>query len=162
MAGERSMVEPDRVPDAEAMALAEELRRTLGTFVRTVRRTAGTPSSAQAETLGLLDRNGPANVAMLAQRRGVTHQSMRLTAAQLESAALVRREADPVDGRSQILTLTDEGRAQLTRGRRARNSVIAQLIEQELTADERRTLRDAVALLARLNAARPGEVVSQP
>ena len=42
----------DKNPTAEALALGEELRRVVGTFVRSIRREADTPTGSQSETLG--------------------------------------------------------------------------------------------------------------
>lgn len=138
-------------PTAEALALGEELRRVVGGFVRSVRRQAGTPSSAQSETLALLDREGPMSVAALAAERRVKHQSMRLVVAQLEEGGLVTRLPNPEDGRSQLVALSDPGRAALARSREARRLEIAALIDARLSDEERRQLRSAIALIERLS-----------
>src|SRR5690606_32256515 len=70
-------------PSTNPAALAEELRHAIGTFVRAIRKRTATEKSAQSDVLGLLEREGAMNVAALAQRRNVTHQSMRVAAAQL-------------------------------------------------------------------------------
>lgn len=135
---------------ADALALAEHLRATLGRFVRGVKTQANTPTTAQSDTLALLDRAGPLSVAELADRRNVRHQSMRLVAAQLESQGLVGKMPNPEDGRSQLLTITESGRAELSRARRARTAQIAGLIEERLSAEDRRTLEAAIGIIERL------------
>jgi DNA-binding MarR family transcriptional regulator len=135
---------------ADALALAELLRATLGRFVRGVKTQADTPTTAQSDTLSLLDRAGPLSVAELADRRNVRHQSMRLVAAQLESQGLVGKMPNPADGRSQLLTITESGRAELSRARRARTAQIAGLIEERLSAEDRRTLEAAIGIIERL------------
>ena len=139
---------PAGVPDT--LELAEDLRRAIGRFVRSVRTAAETPSSAQSETLGLLDRDGPMSVARMAEARGVKHQSMRLVVAQLEEDGTVARLPDPADGRSQLVSLTPEGRAALAQSRIARTGWIADAIGKRLSDEERRTLKLSIALLDRL------------
>lgn len=133
-----------------ALALAEDLRATLGRFVRGVRTQANTPTTSQSETLSLLDRAGPLTVAELAERRNVRHQSMRLVAGQLEAEGLISKMPNPADGRSQLLSITDKGRAELSRGRDARTSQIASLIEERLSEEDRRTLGAAIRIIERL------------
>lgn len=135
---------------ADALVFAERLRATLGRFVRGVKTQADTPTTAQSDTLSLLDREGPLSVAELADRRNVRHQSMRLVAAQLESQGLVGKMPNPADGRSQLLTITESGRAELSRARRARTAQIAGLIEERLSAEDRRTLEAAIGIIERL------------
>lgn len=141
----------DKDPTAEALALGEELRRVVGTFVRSIRRQAGTPTGSQAETLALLDRQGAMSVADLAGERKVKHQSMRLVVAQLEASGLVARLPNPDDGRSQLVALSDKGRAALAEAREARRREIAALIDARLTDEERQLLRAAIGLIERLS-----------
>lgn len=140
-------------PTADAMVLAEDLRRAVGTFVRAIRERADTEKSAQSETLALLAREGAMNVAALANRRNVTHQTMRVVVAQLAADGLVERGPDPADRRSQLLSVSDAGRREIARDRLARASRIAALIEASLPPSERRRLHDATVLLDRLSAA---------
>ena len=140
----------DKDPTAEALALGEELRRVVGTFVRSIRREADTPTSSQSETLALIDRQGPMSVASLAAERKVKHQSMRLVVGQLEEGGLVTRLPDPQDGRSQLIALSDAGRAALARSREARQREIASLIDERLTDADRQALRAAIALIEKL------------
>ncbi|CDM62224.1 MULTISPECIES: MarR family winged helix-turn-helix transcriptional regulator [Rhizobium] len=134
----------------DALALAENLRRTLGKFVRGIRSQADTPTTSQSETLSLLDRNGPLSVAELAGLRNVRHQSMRLVVGQLEMDGLVGRLPNPADGRSQLLSLTEKGQESLSRWREARASKIADLIEERLSDRDRQILRAAIAVIERL------------
>ncbi len=136
--------------DAELLALAEDLRVTVGKFVRGVRTHANTPTTSQSETLALLDRAGPLSVAELAERRNVKHQSMRLVAGQLEAEGLVRKTPHPADGRSQLLSMTEAGRERLADARKARTSEIAKLIEERLSAADRQTLEAAIGIIERL------------
>jgi DNA-binding MarR family transcriptional regulator len=133
----------------DALALAENLRVTLGKFVRGVKAQASTPTTSQSETLSLLDRAGPLSVAELAERRNVKHQSMRLVAGQLESDGFISKSPNPADGRSQLLSITQDGREELSRSREARTSQIAKVIEEHLSDEERRTLAAAILVINR-------------
>ncbi len=135
---------------ATALILAESLRDTLSRFVRGVRSQTDTPTTSQSETLLLLERGGPLSVAELANCRNVRHQSMRLVTAQLETEGLIRRLPNPADGRSQLLSITEKGREELSRSRRARTSKIAALIEERLSEEDRRTLEAAIPVIERL------------
>jgi DNA-binding MarR family transcriptional regulator len=139
-------------PSPDVVDLAEDLRSAVGAFVRIVRYDTDTPRSAGMDTLELLERAGPVNIATLAQIRNVKHQSMRLVTAQLEEDGLVEREPDPEDGRSVLFAVTARGRQRLRDGRAARTAHIAGLIAARLTADDRADLRTAVRLLDRLAA----------
>lgn len=132
------------------MELAENLRRVIGKFVRAVRSQAETPTTSQSETLALLDKEGPSSVAELAIRRNVKHQSMRLVVGQLEAEGLVGKMPNPGDGRSQLLSLTAKGQETLSRSREARTCWIANVIEDRLSDQERRTLRAAIDVLERI------------
>lgn len=141
--------EPDM--DSDVLDLAEDLRQAIGSIVRFVRAEGETPSSAQSETLGLLDRLGPLTVAALAERRKVKHQSMRLVVAQLEVEGLICRSAAPDDRRAQMITLTKAGCAVLFASRRARAAVIATML-RTLSAEDREALSTSTAILQRLTA----------
>lgn len=140
----------DKDPTAEALALGEELRRVVGRFVRSIRREADTPTGSQTETLGLLDRQGAMSIASLAAERKVKHQSMRLVVEQLEANGLVTRLPNPEDGRSQLIVLSDEGRAALARSRAARQREIASLIDERLSDGDRQVLRAAIEIIQKL------------
>ena len=137
-------------PGPDVTALAEEVRGAVSRLVRTVRQETGTPRTARSDTLELLERTGPANIATLAQQRNVKHQSMRLVTAQLEADGLIRRGPDGNDGRSVLFSITAKGRKWLRDGRTARTDSIAERIAGRLSPAERAVLADAIPLLARL------------
>ncbi|MDX6664777.1 MAG: hypothetical protein QOG68_983 [Solirubrobacteraceae bacterium] len=136
--------------------LASELRAVLGQLVRRLRVEHAFPLT-QGTVLGRLDRQGTLSVSELATAERVRPQSMAQTVADLEAAGLVARRPDPGDGRRALVELTAEGRTTLEADRRHREGWLAEGIAGTLTAAERRTLRDAVALLRRL-----GEAQSSP
>ncbi|SFO33258.1 MarR family transcriptional regulator [Sphingomonas sp. OK281] len=133
-----------------ASLLARDLRRSIGSFVRAIRQDAGTTRSAQSEALDLLDRLGSMNVATLAEKRGVTHQTMRLVVAQLDVAALVRQDADPADRRSRLVSISPAGLDALASERDKRASRIEDAIRTELSSTEQSLLRAAIPLIDRL------------
>lgn len=135
---------------AESATMARDLRRSIGDFVRAIRQDTGTERSAQSETLDLLHRIGPMNVAALADRRGVTHQTMRLVVAQLVAAGSVRQEPDPKDRRSKLVSIAPAGRDTLVREQDARTSQIENAIRTRLSPRERDLLRAAIPILDRL------------
>ncbi len=91
------------------------------------------------------------NVAALADRRGVTHQTMRLVVAGLEAEGSVRQRADPADRRSRLVSITSEGQRILARARENRAAYIADAIRGMLSAEERRQLQAAIPILDRLS-----------
>ena len=136
--------------DTTTLILAESLRITFGRFVRSVRAHAETPTTSQSETLLLLEKSGPLTVAELAGCRNVRHQSMRLVATQLEADGLVSKLLNPADRRSQLLSITEQGREILSLSREARTTKIAALIEERLTEEDRRKLEAAILVIERL------------
>lgn len=134
-----------------AQETATALRDAVGRFVRSVRSQSGTATTAQSEVLAQLERSGPASVAVLAQARGVKHQSMRLVVARLVELDLLTLAPDPLDGRSQLVSLTRKGRAEVKQHQAARSAYLAQMIAARLTAQELRVLQEAIALLDRLS-----------
>ncbi|MFJ5299083.1 MarR family winged helix-turn-helix transcriptional regulator [Pseudomonas sp. NPDC088368] len=142
-------------PSSEKAAekLAEDLRRVVGNLVREVRSGSQTHSSAQSETLGLLDRHGPASISAMAAHRHVKHQSMRLVIAHLEQQQLVTRRPDPSDARTQLFELTHPGRAALEHSRHQRSDWLARQLKDKTTASQLQTLEAAVRILEQLLAA---------
>lgn len=134
--------------------VAAQLRDSVGRFVRAIRNHSGTATTAQSEVLACLERTGPASVALLAEARGVKHQSMRVVVARLAELDLLALQPDPADGRSQLASLTRTGRASVKQDRAARSAYLAQAMAERLTAQEVALLKEAAALLDRLSADR--------
>jgi DNA-binding MarR family transcriptional regulator len=101
--------------------------------------------------MGLLDREGDASTASLAQRRGVRHQSQSRTVKDLEALGYIARREDPQDRRGFLVTLTQQGLAALDRDRRARRDWVAQAIDTLLNPDEQAQLSVLTQLLDRLS-----------
>lgn len=136
--------------EAEAVLLAESLRDVVSRFVKTVREHSGTQTNAQQETLALLERTGPASIAALAERRGVTHQTMRLIVMKLVEQGLLIAQPDTADKRAYVVQVTDAGRAQLAGERAARAQWLAGKLLNETDAEERALLKAAIRTLDKL------------
>ncbi|MEU4656115.1 MarR family transcriptional regulator [Streptomyces sp. NPDC023723] len=135
----------------DRVQLAEQLRTSIGRFVRATRSQADTVAPPLAATMGLLDRVGDASIASLAQQRGVRHQSQSRTVKELETLEYLARREDPQDRRGFLVTLTERGRAALERDRAARRDWVAQAMDALLTADEQAQLSALPQLLDRLS-----------
>lgn len=133
--------------------LAERLRQSIGRFVRVTRAHADTLPPTRSETLAVLLREGPQTIAQLAACRGVRHQSMSRTVAELESLGLVGRQPSPDDRRAFLMTLTEAGAAALDADRLARRRLMADVIATQLSSAEREMLNVLPTLLDRLSAA---------
>jgi DNA-binding MarR family transcriptional regulator len=143
--------------DLPAERIAADLAGAVGRLARRLR--TASPDSlltpTQRTVMARLEREGPATTAALARAEYVRPQSMRLTVGALEERGLVSRAPDPDDGRQSVVSVTDEGRGVLASVRAAKHSWLARTLDEELDADERRTLADAVALIERLTGRQP-------
>src|ERR1700722_18919518 len=79
----------------------------------------------ERSALAWLDRGGPSTCAALARLEQISAQSMSATLNSLESRGLLRRHADPGDGRKTILSLTDMGAETLRNRRNVRTEQLA-------------------------------------
>ena len=61
------------------------------------------------KTLSLLNRNGPTAAGALAAAAGITSGSMTATIDKLVQSGFVERRTSPIDRRSVVVALTDEG-----------------------------------------------------
>ena len=129
--------------------MASELRLALGQLMRRLRAEHRFPISHGA-VLGRLDREGPQSVSDLATKERIRPQSMAQTVSDLESDGLVQRTPDPDDGRRALVSLTEHGNDTLQAERRNREGWLARAIDDDLSPEEQRTLREAVELLRRL------------
>lgn len=143
--------QPGAISDSAARA-ARDLRVVLSRLRRRIRLVAGdeelTPS--QVSALTLVGKQGAATASALAAAEGVRPQSMATILAALERHGLIRRAPDPDDGRRQLVTLTDDGRARVEGDRQARAEWLARALQDRCTEDERQTLLKAFDILERL------------
>ncbi|MFC5182609.1 MarR family winged helix-turn-helix transcriptional regulator [Actinomadura harenae] len=149
---ERSAGEaPDQVGET-AVRAAREVRVVFSRLRRRLREIGGngllTPS--QASVLSRLGQGEVMTASELAAAEGVRPQSMAATVAALEELGVVRRDADPHDGRRQLVSLSEGGHDFIAGSRQAREEWMARTLQHDFTEAERRTLIEALALLDRL------------
>jgi DNA-binding MarR family transcriptional regulator len=106
-------------------------------------------SLTAAATLARLQRSGPARLTELASAEGVSQPSMTALIARLADQGLVRRAADPHDGRAVVLTLTPAGGEVLAQRRAERTRQITGPLAG-LSDDDVRRIADALPALIRL------------
>lgn len=99
--------------------------------------------------LATIFRSGPIRPGDLAQREFVSAPTMTRTLRDLERLGLVRRQPDARDGRSILVSVTEEGEHEVLRARSARAELLAELLAH-LQPDQVATLRDALPALERL------------
>lgn len=136
----------------DSLELAQRLRLSADVLRRTVRnaRTFGNVPRRHEAALSQLRRKGPASIADLARMEQVRPQSMGLTIAELAESGLVVKEPDPADRRRELVSLTDEGKQMVAAIGEERDQDLARLLDRNLTAAERRTVAEALDLLARV------------
>ena len=117
-----------------AAGIAAGLERLIG-LVRSLSPPDGLSLTAAA-TLATLERSGPRRLTALAVQEGVTQPAMTQLIARLQDSGLVRREADPADGRVVQVRLTDQGREMLARRRAVRAERLAGILARISPADQ--------------------------
>jgi len=137
-----------------AAGLSTGLERVVG-LLRALSQPSGLSLTSVA-TMAALERTGPDRLTVLASRAGVTQPAMTQLISRLEDAGLVRREADPADGRVVRVTITDEGRATMARRRAMRAERLAVILAQ-LSPEHRAALAAALPALDALASARRDE-----
>jgi DNA-binding MarR family transcriptional regulator len=140
--------------DGLAAGLSAGLERVVG-LLRALSQPSGLSMTAVA-TLATLERSGPKRLTALAALAGVTQPAMTQLISRLEDEALVRREADPADGRVVQVVITVEGKATLARRRALRADRLAVVLAQ-LSPEHRAALAAALPALDALASARRDE-----
>lgn len=106
-------------------------------------------TATQVSALATIDRSGVISLGELASLEYVQPPSMTRVVASLEQLELVRRASHPTDGRQVLLEVTPAGHHLLAVDRERRNAWLCQRV-QELSADDRATLRAAAEIIERL------------
>ncbi len=106
----------------------------------------------QLAVLGTLSLCGAMTIGDLAGAEKVQPPSMTRIVSCLVDKSLLQRRPHPGDKRVVVVSLTDEARAVIAESRRRKDAWLNQRLS-ELTASERRILRDAAPLLERLSQA---------
>lgn len=145
---------PARASDAE-LELAARLRLAIGRIGRRMRTDSGVgPTPSQVSALATIDRHGPIRIGDLAARERVTAPTMTRVVAVLEQQGYVARTADPVDGRSWLIALSEPGRHLLATINRDRTRYLAAQLT-ELDHDQHRLLEAALPVLESIAGTEP-------
>src|ERR1700750_1539739 len=99
--------------------------------------------------LATIFRTGPIRPGDLAQREFVSAPTMTRTLRDLERLGLVTREPDASDGRSILISVTEQGEHEVLTARSTRAELLAALLKR-LDTDQVATLRDALPALEQL------------
>ncbi|MEE1650215.1 MarR family transcriptional regulator [Brachybacterium sp. J144] len=144
-----------REESATAPSPRPELPQTLALVCSQFARLAARRSEVGVGTVSwrvvaTIQRHGPLRLSELADRERVSRPTATTVIKRLEQEGLVRRDADPQDSRSSLISITDQGAEQLAqwRGQLAVGvgGLLAPLPEEDLAALDRaaRILADLV------------------
>lgn len=127
------------------------VREAAGLVIRRVRYESGSALTwSQSALLSELSRRGVSSASTLAEDQGLRVQTVWASLETLEQRGLVVRERDANDRRRVRASLTELGRRELAADREARDAWIVKVLAEDLSADERSHLGEALALLTRL------------
>ncbi|MCS4275836.1 MarR family transcriptional regulator [Mycetocola lacteus] len=145
-----TMNTPD--PDPQSLETAQRFRLNVDRLRRTLRRieTVEGLGRTHEAVLSLLFRHGPLSIADLARREQMRPQSMGSVVGDLVTRELVDKAPDPTDGRRDLIRLTEAGQRVLDTVNRVRDRDLALLMDTDLSAEERQTLRAGVELMERV------------
>lgn len=130
----------------DAHQLARSVAR-LGRRLRQERQSDLTPT--QLSVLWSIRELGAATPSAIATIEQVRPPSITRSLNHLVEAGLAVREPHPADGRQVLISISDQGESVLDEERNRRDLWLSQRLA-ELSAVERRTLREAAGLLERL------------
>jgi DNA-binding MarR family transcriptional regulator len=119
-------------------------------FTRRLRHEAGDDlSPSLVSVLACLERKGPLTLGELAVLERVKPPSVTRMVAALESKGLVRRDADPTDGRVSHVSVTADGSRTLQISRTRKTAYLARRLTTLSDADAA-ALAEALSVLERL------------
>jgi DNA-binding MarR family transcriptional regulator len=122
----------------------------LARSARRLRQEAGTDlSPSQTAALATVERHGPLTPSELARCERIQRPTATRVLTRLEEAGLVDRAADPQDGRSSLVSITDEGRELLDALRTRKDAFLARRLD-ELEPEEVAALERAAEILERV------------
>src|SRR4051794_35533089 len=115
-----------KVSGSDLTELAARLRLAITRTARRLRQEAGVDlSPSLAASLATIERHGPLTPSELAHAERVQRPTATRIVARLEDAGLVERTADPLDGRSFVISATPEGGALMAKLRSRKNAFLA-------------------------------------
>jgi DNA-binding MarR family transcriptional regulator len=126
---------------------AANLRHALTRTARRLRQEAGVGlSPTQGAALATIERHGPLTPSEVARAERIQRPTATRLLGKLEDAGLLTRQADPVDGRSSLVSVTAAGSALLAQSRANKDAFLARRL-RALPAEDRATLARAAELL---------------
>ena len=138
----------DEASDAVRLAMAVSRLRSRIRIEAGLRST-GIPIS-QLAVLGRIIDEGPTTAAALAASEHVTQQAIAQSLATLKQRGLVRKQADPSDGRKSLVTATAAGRELRESLTVSREEWLTRAIDAAVKPEERPLLTEAIELLERI------------
>lgn len=130
--------------------LAERLRLSVTRLARRLRQQSDVGASpTQLSALATVERRGPITLGELAAAERVKPPTMTAAVTRLETDGLLSRQTDAQDRRVVRVEITAAGRKLLARNRSRKTAELERRL-RGLSADDRRTLSDAVVVLDRL------------
>jgi DNA-binding MarR family transcriptional regulator len=137
-------------PSSGASAEVERFRLVVLRLARRLRRqSAAGVTPSQATALSSLARNGSMAIGKLAEREQITKSSVTRLVGKLEELGLITRAADPADGRSWVVDITDQGQGYLEEADRRAGEYLARQFDA-LSARDRRAIVSSLPALERL------------
>ena len=104
---------------------------------------------AQVRLLSTIEDRGEARISDLAALDHCSQPTMTTQVRRLEDAGMVTRTTDPLDARAVLIRITELGVTTLRQARLDRGAAVDPYLER-LSAADRETLAEAVAVLRRL------------
>jgi len=137
--------------------VAAQLRLAITRTSRRLRQEAGVGlSPSQGAALASIERHGPLTPSEVASIERIQRPTATRLLAKLEAAGLVARQADPVDRRSSLVSITAAGSALLAESRAHKDAFLAQRL-RALDPQDRATLARAAEILDGLLEREDGE-----
>jgi DNA-binding MarR family transcriptional regulator len=136
--------------------LGEDLVVASSRLSRAASRNVNTVPHAAMRVLGRLDELGQARISELAKADRCSQPTMSTLVQRLEEQGLVHRASDPADSRASLISLSDQGLAELRSARRQAGVALADQLRR-LPEAEVAKLQEAVAIVHKLLTLEPLE-----
>jgi DNA-binding MarR family transcriptional regulator len=127
-----------RQPIAARARQVDEIERAVGTLLRSLsgrsavaqvaERSGSDLPAASILLLEYLEAAGVQRISRIAEYQKIGVPALTPRIKDLEAAGVIRRDVDPVDGRASLISLTESGRATLSRIRHARCGILAEAL----------------------------------
>jgi DNA-binding MarR family transcriptional regulator len=133
--------------------IAGNLRTVIHRLVKVLRkhtRNEEMLSLTERSTLGLLYQHGQLLPTELAQMEKVTAQSMSQVVARLVESGYIIKTPSESDKRKAYLSLTPAGKDYIERHRQEKQEWLARILHEKVSAGEKETLSEALAILSKL------------